>query len=141
MQYADILKLSFEELEFILGEVSLEEGTLELIRRGITLVAVTLGPKGCFYRFGTTCCGYIPTYDVSVVDTTGAGDAFLGALLYKLWRDGKKLSQLSRTEIEAAIDFGNAAGARTTVKKGAIPALPILAEIADCQKSAARLNL
>jgi fructokinase len=131
LQYADILKLSSEELEFILGDISLEDGTWELINRGISLVAVTLGPKGCFFRLGKIF-GYRHTYDVAVQDTTGAGDAFLGAMLYRLCKSDKDINGLSRAEIENIIDFANAAGALTTHKKGAIPALPTLAEVEQC---------
>jgi fructokinase len=139
LKYADILKLSHEELEFILGEVSLEEGTLELMNRGVLLIAVTLGPQGCFYRRGEIC-GYIPTYDIQVEDTTGAGDSFLGALLYRLCGCGKDVRGLSKPEIETMIDFANAAGALTTNQKGAIPALPTLTEVERCQKNGTKLK-
>jgi fructokinase len=102
-----------------------------LINRGISLVAVTLGPEGCFFRLGKIF-GYIHTYDVAAQDTTGAGDAFLGAMLYRLCKSDKDINGLSRAEIENIIDFANAAGALTTHKKGAIPALPTLAEVEQC---------
>jgi fructokinase len=139
LKYADILKLSHEELEFILGEVSLEEGTLELMNGGVSLIAVTLGPQGCFYRRGEIY-GHINTYDIPVQDTTGAGDAFLGALLYRLCGYGQDVQGLSKLEIETAVDFANAAGALTTNQKGAIPALPALNEVERCQKYRMKLR-
>jgi fructokinase len=138
LEYVDILKLSAEELEFISGGISLENGTLELINRGISPVAVTLGPKGCFFRLGKIF-GYLHTYDVPVQDTTGAGDAFLGAMLYQLCKSDQDINALSRAEIENIIDFANAAGALTTHKKGAIPALPTLAEVEQCLSWVKRL--
>jgi fructokinase len=140
LKYADILKLSYEELLFISGDVSLEEGTLEFINRGISLVAVTLGSEGCFYRLGKIC-GHITTYEIAVEDTTGAGDAFLGAMLYRLCGSDKDINGLSRAEIENIIDFANAAGALTTNQKGAIPALPTLAEVEQCQKTGHNLKI
>ncbi len=75
LQYADIVKLSEDELQFLTGESNLEYGSKTLFDMGIKLVLVTLGAKGCYYRH-TSGTGHIPAYRVNVVDTTGAGDAF-----------------------------------------------------------------
>jgi len=137
--YADILKVSEEELEFITGIADLSEGS-EYIREkyGIQLILVTMGAKGCFYRLGSFT-GRLNTYDVKTVDTTGAGDAFTGAFLYKLLESGKSPAQLDKTEMEKMIDFANAAGSLATTKKGAIPAMPSLAEIKECMSKTCKL--
>ena len=62
----------------------------------------------------------IRSYDVEVVDTTAAGDAFVGAFAVAL-TEGK-------TTLEAAV-FGNAAGALTVTRSGAQPSLPTRAEL------------
>lgn len=140
LEYAEILKVSNEELEFITGEVDLDEGS-EIIRNkyGIPVILVTLGPAGCFYRIGDQT-GILSTYNVSTVDTTGAGDAFLGAFLFQIIEKGKAVSKLNRTEIEQMIDFANAAGSLATKKKGAIPAMPFLWEIEECVKTIGKLK-
>lgn len=132
---ADVLKISGEELEFITGEKDLARGTKQLeIKYGIKIITVTLGPAGAYYRAGDIT-GYHPTYDVPVVDTTGAGDAFLGAFLFKLRNtDLKDIRNLSSNELDGIMDFANAAGACTTVKKGGVPAVPELAEVERCMR-------
>ncbi len=139
LEYADILKVSEEELEFLTGLKDLGAGSEYISGKyGIRLVLVTLGPKGCFYRLGTQT-GCLPTYDVKTVDTTGAGDAFLGAFLYGLLEKRKSLTELNRDEIEQLVDFANAAGSLATIRKGAIPAMPTAAEIEQCRNTVAKL--
>lgn len=131
MSYADILKISEEELEFLTGTTVLEEGTERLFTSyGNVLILVTLGHKGCFYRKGDTT-GYIPGFRVRTLDTTGAGDAFLGGIHYQVLQIDKPLQELDSSEIKKMITFGNAIGAFVTTKKGAIPAMPTLHEIHD----------
>lgn len=137
---ADILKISEEELKFITTVDDLVEGTDMLQRLGISVILVTLGPKGCFYRYkGGT--GRIGTYDVKVVDTTGAGDAFLGGMLYRLCdKTLDEINSLDKKEFEDIIRFANAVGALATTKKGAIPAMPQLEEVYACQENIPELE-
>jgi fructokinase len=139
LEYADLVKVSESELELLTGTADLELGSAALMEYGVRLAFVTLGPQGCFYRapFGT---GRLPTYAVPVVDTTGAGDAFLGAILYHLsGRNAADLERLDRGELERMIDFANAAGALTTTQKGAIPALPGLEQVQRCLAQLSKL--
>lgn len=137
--YADILKVSNEELEFITGLKDLEDGSKYILEKyGIQLILVTLGAKGCFYRLGSET-GKLNTYDVNTVDTTGAGDAFLGAFLYQIIDKNKTLAALNKSEIEQMIDFSNAAGSLATIKKGAIPAMPTIVAIEECMRTGKKL--
>ncbi len=141
LEYADILKISEEELEFITKERELERGSKILSDMGITLIFVTLGPKGTFFRHGANT-GKLDTYNVRVVDTTGAGDAFIGGILYKLkGKSRKALGELDKAEIEQMVDFANAVGALTTNKKGAIPAVPSMEEVIHCMSNTPKLTL
>lgn len=141
--YADVLKVSEEELEFITGIKGLGEGAECIAEKyGIHLILVTLGAKGCFYRLGTQT-GRLDTYDVKTIDTTGAGDTFLGAFLYKWleWsRNSKSIRELGREEVERMVDFANAAGSLATTKKGAIPAMPSASEIEACIRNVKKLG-
>jgi fructokinase len=96
---------------------------------------ITLGAEGCFYCYpGGT--GRLPAYRVKAVDTTGAGDAFLGGVLYWLSRlTLAEIATLSRVDFETIIDFAGAAGALTTTKTGAIPALPDIGAVRECMKN------
>ena len=50
LKYADVLKISEEELEFITNKSDIEKATEELFELGIPLIFSTLGPEGCYYR-------------------------------------------------------------------------------------------
>lgn len=138
LKYADILKISEVELEFLTGEKSLEKGTDLLFNHGMKILMVTLGSKGCFYRYkkGT---GHLYTYDTKVIDTTGAGDAFLGGFLYQFCNLNMDINNADREEIERIIDFSNAVGALCASKMGAIPAMPTLKEAEECMGNITKL--
>ncbi|MGE5612902.1 MAG: PfkB family carbohydrate kinase [Bacillota bacterium] len=142
LEYANILKISEEELEFLTGEKEPAKGTEILLNCNcnIALIIVTLGPSGAFFRAGSLT-GRVPTYDVKVVDTTGAGDAFLGGALYKLKGLGlEQLCTLSKKDLEDILSFANAVGALTTTKRGGIPAVPGIHDVERCMKEVPRLG-
>ncbi|MEQ8155960.1 MAG: carbohydrate kinase [Clostridiaceae bacterium] len=129
MKYANIIKISEEELEFITDSKDLVKGTEILMSDySIDIICVTLGSEGCFYRKGNDT-GKISGYKVNTIDTTGAGDGFLGGLLYSILEINKNLNEISIKELEEAVRFANALGALATTKTGAIPAMPELREI------------
>ncbi len=128
-----ILKVSHEEMTLLTGETSLEAGAEKLVALGPVLVLVSLGEEGAFYRCGGKS-GLLPAYTVDTVDTTGAGDAFVGAMLWQL--KDKSLGDIESMELESLVAFANAAGGLTTTKFGAIPALPELEEVENCMKKA-----
>lgn len=131
---ADLIKVSLEELELLTGESDLAKGSALFLEAGAALVLVSLGVDGAYYR-NQNASGQLHTYDVKTVDTTGAGDAFLGAVHYRLkGKSAAQLRELTKSELEDLVDFANAAGSLTTTKKGAIPAMPTLEEIEACRK-------
>lgn len=138
LKYADILKLSEIELEFLAGESDLQSGSRRLLDEGMKLIIVTLGPKGCFYRHhcGT---GYLSTYDTKVMDTTGAGDAFLGGLLYQISMRRCDLDNLEKESVEEMLDFANAVGALCASGRGAIPSMPSMKDVQRCIKEIPKL--
>ncbi|CAN6448782.1 unnamed protein product [Victoria cruziana] len=84
---ADIIKVSDVELEFLTGNGSLEdEVALSLWHKDLKLLVVTIGDKGCKY-YTKHSRGAVNSVKVKAVDTTGAGDAFIGALLKQLSQD------------------------------------------------------
>lgn len=129
LKYADILKISEDELSFITGTNDIEKGSLELQQQfDITLIVVTLAEKGCYYRLAGQD-GYVPGFKVKAIDTTGAGDAFLGCLLYKILDNGGSLQELATGEITSMLTFANAGGALVTTRKGALGSMPTTEEI------------
>ena len=69
---------------------------------------------------------------VKAVDTTGAGDGFIGAFLWCLYRDGvttETIEELSENKLEEYLKFANAFCGISVQKKGAIPSYPTLEEM------------
>lgn len=129
IESTDVLKVAEEEMALITGESSPEIGSLHLLNMGPVAVFVTMGEKGCFYR-NHLCHGWAPAYAVKAIDTTGAGDAFMGAILWQL--RGLSREEIGVLMLGSCAAFANAAGSLTTTRSGAIPALPTLAEIQSC---------
>ena len=127
MPYADVVKISEEEWEFITGDTELAAGIERILRLGVKLLVVTLGERGCYYTNGNVD-GYVDGYAVEVVDTLGAGDAFVAAMLSQLMKH-TELSKLINDELDDIMRYANAAGALATQKVGVIPALPTHADI------------
>lgn len=129
VKLADVLKVSDEECRMLSGKDDFAEGTKYLSETyGPRLVFVTLGPKGSAFRFGEYYREQ-QTFDVKTVDTTGAGDAFLGGILYCLLKSEKKLSEITAEDVDRYMRFANAAGSLVTTKKGAILSMPTLSQI------------
>ncbi|WP_434654329.1 carbohydrate kinase family protein [Thermoanaerobacterium thermosaccharolyticum] len=128
LKYVDIAKLSLEELHFLTGESNIQIASDILYNMGIKLVLVTLGQDGCYYKHSSGS-GHIPAYRVDVVDTTGAGDAFLGAVLYNISKIDFPIEKISSKEIAQIVKFANAVGSLCTTKRGAIPSIPTYDEV------------
>lgn len=129
LEMVDILKVSDEELPLLTDTNDLEAGSAILAEKGISLIFVTCGPNGAFYRFcGRT--GHVDGVPCKVGDTNGAGDTFFGAALSQLVRHGS-LEDITTAELERLTAFANKAASITTSRHGAIPAMPALEEMAN----------
>lgn len=138
---ADIVKISEEEVEFLFGTTNLEAGADLLHGIGVSLVFITLGPKGCYYS-SKKHKGHLHTYDLPVVDTTGAGDAFMGGILAGVLESGKHPKELLEDDVMAKLaNFANAVGALATTKKGGILAMPTREKVEHCMQTAPKLVL
>jgi len=104
------------ELNIILGK---QNNTDEIMKRYPNKLIVTMGSKGVKYYDGNEM-KLMPSYEVEVVDTTGAGDTFCGALGAALVRGDV---------LEDAIKFANKAAALSITKLGAQSGMPTLEEI------------
>jgi fructokinase len=129
----DLVKLSEEEVCFITGETKLETAVSALMRMAasIKLVLVSRGAEGCYHSTGRVS-GYSPGYCVSPIDTTGAGDAFVGAVLSEILRRNlnvNNIGELSRAELDEITKIANAVGALASIKRGAIASLPTYEEL------------
>ncbi|MFC3420246.1 carbohydrate kinase [Salinicoccus hispanicus] len=129
MKFADIVKVSDEELEFITGIQDESDAVSALFADHVETVIYTKGPSGSeiIYREGGYC--EHPGYEVETVDTTGAGDAFIGAVLYQLSSNTKPVMEILRENGPEVLRFANAVGALSTTRKGAITSIPVPDEI------------
>lgn len=125
---ADVVKMSDEEIIFVSGKEDLEDGIKDLWCDQWRALIVTYGPKGS--RFITPKFdGFVPSFEVTAVDATGAGDGCTAGFLSRLLKDPELLN--SEEKLISACRFANAVGAITATKRGAINALPTAKEVED----------
>ena len=126
----NILKISDNEIEFLLGHSDYDKAALQLMERyrNIKLIFITLGGDGsCAYC--NNAKAKAPIYRVNTVEKTGAGDTFFGcALNYILEHDIDSLNESRLTEL---LRFANAGASLITTKKGALKVMPDMQEISD----------
>ncbi len=124
---ADILKVSDDELSDITGISDEKEAVSTLFNGRVKLVFVTKG-KGGASAYTRTAEVWQPTDTASaVVDTTGAGDSFIGTILYQLL--GRELGTLSEGELTQMLQRANRAATVVVSREGAIPAMPTRKEV------------
>lgn len=127
---ANIIKVSDEELEFITGEADEESAIQSLFQGSVVAVIYTQGPNGAsiILKDGTKI--YHEGFKVKAVDTTGAGDAFIGAAISRiLLSDEVNMTKLLKEEGQAILQFSNFVAAKVTTKYGAIESIPTLEEV------------
>jgi len=120
LDYAHIVKVSDEELEFLTGGHDVKP----LWRDTTRLIVVTHGEKGATaYTHDKQVLQ--PSYRVTPVDTTGAGDGFVAGLLVGILEN----RNIYEDRLAEILKFANAVGALTTTNRGAIPALPMRIQV------------
>jgi fructokinase len=121
----DIFKLTDEEAQLFFQTEDPQE--IQSRYPNLKAVLLTQGEKGCKYWISGNM-GEMPAFEMDVEDTTGAGDAFLAGFLSQYIENPQGFTDRRLTEL--AIRYASAAGALTTLKRGAIVALPTPAELA-----------
>lgn len=128
ISYADVMKVSDEELVFLTGSDDYAKGVPKLLELGPKLIAVTLGSEGVLLAEKQKQ-EHIPGFKVKAVDTTGAGDSFWGGFLSEYLKQKKTLEQLTWEEIKTCAIYGNATAALCVQQRGGIPAIPKKEEV------------
>ena len=126
MPKAHILKISDEELEFITGYKDIDEAAPLLFKGNTAMVIYTMGSGGAMCLTKNSRA-QAPSRRVKAVDTTGAGDGFIGSFLYQLWRDGVDISALdglTKEQMEEYITFSNRFCEYSVFGNGAIASYP-----------------
>ncbi len=98
---------------------SAREAAKALLNLGCKNVIITLGDKGVFFMNNNEEI-FQESFKVKAVDTTAAGDSFIGGFAYSLAND---------FEYKKALEFSCAVGALTVTKIGAQPSLPTIEEV------------
>ena len=129
VEKSHLCKFSLEEALLLSGQKTVEDACIYLHQIGAKIIAVTLGKEGTYLSMGdfTTL---VPTIKVNPVDTTGAGDAFIGCLLYQIAALNDFSSVFTDQDLVLTmVEKANRAGAITTTQYGAIVALPSLNQL------------
>lgn len=125
-KYADIIKASDDELDLLYG-LDEESAVAEIFRdnESVKFVLVTRGAKGAavYDREGKTYSR--EAVATTVVDTTGAGDCFIGSVLYMLANSAKPYAD----SLCNAVDFASKAASIVVSRKGALRAMPTMEEV------------
>jgi fructokinase len=120
--HCDLFKVSDEEALLITGKATLEEAVVEFRSRCSAVFAITLGKDGTLLSTPERN-SVVSSIAVKPVDTTGAGDAFIGALLFQLsGHDRNAIKAFTHADWEDFVRNANKAGARTCEYLGAMEA-------------------
>lgn len=125
LKVTDMIVPNETETEILTGititdEASMEQAAKVLHDLGIQVVIITVGSKGAYYHT-TKKSGMVPAFKVNAVDTTAAGDTFIGSMSSVLKKDFSNL--------EEAIRYGNKASSITVQRFGAQPSIPYKKEM------------
>ncbi|SFB16498.1 fructokinase [Acetitomaculum ruminis DSM 5522] len=133
---ADILKVSDEELEFLTGLTDIEKALPQLFTGKVKMIIYTMGSAGAL-----AICKDVraksPCKKVKAIDTTGAGDAFIGSFLYRLLEKGynrDNLEKLTKEQLEELLDYSNCYCSISIQKNGAAESYPTYKEMEEIFK-------
>ena len=121
---ADLIKLSLEEAAVLYGTTDYQDLEKKMNLNEKQILLVTLGEAGAYLAYQNRSI-VIESIVVDQVDTTGAGDAFVSAVLYQL----AKLSAYDFADMMEVVTLANKVGALTTTQYGAVDAVPDIADL------------
>lgn len=135
LEQTDVVKISEEKADFLFG-LEVQNGAAYILSQfGISLVFVTCGARGCYYR-NVLGGGYIPSLqNLQVVDTTGAGDIFGGSATWKLLQTGKHPRDLDTQELEEITAFACVAAGLSTTRSSGVSSIPIPKDVIAVRKT------
>ena len=120
LQYTDVIAPNETECALLTGiELTDEDSMLKSAdyfrERGVKHLLITLGDRGVFYATPDDH-GLVPAFKVKAVDTTAAGDTFIGALCSQLEKD--------LTNVEDSLRYAQRASSLAVQRMGAMPSIP-----------------
>ena len=123
---SDIVKISDEELDFITGTSDINLALPKLFLGNVKLVIYTCGKNGA-YAFTKNTSAFSPAKKVRPIDTTGAGDGFIGSFLWKMNSisiSSDMLKDLTKKQLLSCLEFSNEFCGISVQHKGAIDSYP-----------------
>jgi fructokinase len=120
MKIADIIKLSDEDLSFLMND-STDNAISSLLSFYSCEIILTRGAKGAewYRRNGKVLSS--KANDINVVDTVGAGDTFNGALLYSIYYRNKQIASFTNKECQYTLDLATHAADLNCTRRGCNP--------------------
>lgn len=135
LKMCDVLKISDNEIQWLTGEQDFTAG-VERIREKykIPLILVLMGKDGSRAYYLKDDSSEIIVEERAVlqkntIETTGAGDTFMGCILHFILNKG--LGNLERSDLSEMLRFANSAASIITTRKGALRVMPNLQEIEE----------
>ncbi|MBO5158676.1 MAG: carbohydrate kinase [Lachnospiraceae bacterium] len=123
LQYADILKISDNEIQWLTGEEDYTEGVKKIRElKNIPLILVSMGKEGSRAYYKDMIVEAKPFLQKNTIETTGAGDTFCANVLNYVLEHG--LENLTEEGLTEMLTFANAAASIITTKKGALKVMP-----------------
>lgn len=122
LKYADIVKLSREELFLITETDKINDAIKKIKVLGVKAVVVTDGENDVHFS-ADNGIGKLPAVKVKAVDTTGAGDIFFGTFLTEFVKSGESLSSLTTEKIKPFVRKAIEVSSKSVTKKGAISSI------------------
>ena len=127
LESCNFFKVSEEEATLITGAATLADAVKILNKKTNAIFAITIGKEGTMLSINQETIT-VPSIHVKAVDTTGAGDAFVGAVLYQLSKMHQDLTDISFDNWKNIVHNANKAGARTCEYVGAMEAFKHLSD-------------
>lgn len=123
-----VLKISDNEIQWLTGKEDYSEGVQWILERyPVPLILVSMGREGSRAYYKDMMVEKAAFLQENTVDTTGAGDTFMGCTLHTVLEYG--LNHLDRKSLEELLEFANAAAACVTTRRGALKVMPDKNEI------------
>ncbi len=127
----DILKISDDEVLFVTGCDSVEEGAKLLKEKygNIKLLLATLGKEGSMAFYNDKKVKAAPFLNPDTIETTGAGDTFCACILNYVLEHG--MEDLSEDNLKEMLTFANGASSLITTRRGALKVMPEKKEVEE----------
>ena len=128
LQYCDVLKISDNEIQWFTGKEDYTEGARFLQDTyHIPLILLSMGKEGSRAYYKDEIVEAAPFLQESTIETTGAGDTFMGSCLHFVLENG--IEEIKSEQLKEMLTFANAAASIITTRKGALRVMPEREEI------------